>query len=295
MLSIHQLRTFLEVARAGSVNAAAERLVISQPAVSSALAGLQRSLGVALVARSGRGMRLTPAGERLADHGRRVVALLDELVRDVRAVASESRVALRLAAVTTAAEQLVPFLLGGFAGVPVELEVGNRDAVWDRLAHGEADLALGGRPPDERFVSCAARPNALVVVAAAGTALVEPDLAAATWLVREAGSGTRATTDALFEELGIAPRTITIGSNAAILGCVRAGLGVSLLSRDAFARDANSDVREVATARTPLVRDWHLVARAHETLAPGARLFVERCLASGAFTDFAATAENGRA
>ncbi|GAC1423127.1 MAG: LysR family transcriptional regulator [Candidatus Velthaea sp.] len=302
MLSINQLRTFLEVARCGSVNAAAERLVVSQPAVSSALAGLQRSIGAALVARDGRGLRLTPAGERLATYGRRVVALLDEMVLDVRAVAAEKAATVRLAAVTTAAEQLVPNLLAGFARTAIELHVGNRDAVWDRLAHGEADIAVSGRPPDGRFRSCAVRPNALVVVAAADAAMDEAGLADATWLVREAGSGTRATSDALFEELGIAPRTVTIGSNAAILGCVRAGLGVSLLSRDTFVRGAErGDVREVPTQRTPLARDWHLVARAGESPAAGTRQFLQHCIAIGAFTapaagrtDFRASSENTR-
>ncbi len=288
MLSLHQLRTFLEVARTGSVREAADRLVVSQPAVSSALAALQRTVGTPVVARDGRGLRLTPAGETLAAYGRRVFALLDEAVANARAAGGAAALPVKLAVVTTAAEQLVPALLAGFdAAVPgaaVDLHVANRDAVWDRLLHGEADLALGGRPPDDRFATCAVRENVLVVVGAARRGLDAAALAGATWLVREPGSGTRATTETLFESLGIAPKTTTVGSNGAILGCLRAGLGVSLLSRGAVARDlADGSAAEIPTPHTPLRRDWHLVALAGRPLPPGARRFVEHAVESGAF------------
>jgi LysR family transcriptional regulator, low CO2-responsive transcriptional regulator len=283
MLSLHQLRTFLEVVQTGSVREAADRLIVSQPAVSSALAALQRTLGVPVVERDGRGLRITPAGERLATYGRQVFALLDEAVADVRAAAGGAS-AVRLTAVTTAAEQLLPALLAEFEPAAVELHVANRDAVWDRLAHGEADLAIGGRPPDERFVSRAIRPNQLIVVASPQMGIDANTLGTATWLVREPGSGTRATTEALFEALGITPTTVTIGSNGAILGCVRVGLGVSLLSRDALARDlAAKEIVEVPTARTPLVRDWHIVALAGREPTIGARRFLDHVIESGAF------------
>ncbi|MGH9153836.1 MAG: helix-turn-helix domain-containing protein, partial [Acidimicrobiales bacterium] len=65
-MTLGQLRTFLAVADAGSVRGAAERLVVTQPAVSSALAALAGEIGVPLVARDGRGLRLTPAGVAFA-------------------------------------------------------------------------------------------------------------------------------------------------------------------------------------------------------------------------------------
>lgn len=288
MISLNQLRTFLAVAQTGSVHEAADRLVVSQPAVSSALASLQRQIGAPVVQRDGRGVRLSAAGERLADYARRIFALLDEAMVEARAAGEVAAARVRLAVVTTAAEQLVPSLLGGFEqrarGAAVELHVANRERVWDRLLHGEADLALGGRPPDDRFVSRAVRPNALVVVAPTGVRVTSASLGTATWLVREAGSGTRATTDALFEALGIEPRTVTINSNGAILACVRAGLGVSLLSRGALARDLQEgSIVEVVTRRTPLQRDWHLVALRERTATAGASMLIEHAISHGGF------------
>ncbi|MDP9072744.1 MAG: LysR family transcriptional regulator, partial [Actinomycetota bacterium] len=65
-MTLTQLRTFLAVADTASVRAAAERLVVSQPSVSAAVASLEKELGVALVARQGRGLRVTAAGVAFA-------------------------------------------------------------------------------------------------------------------------------------------------------------------------------------------------------------------------------------
>src|SRR6266550_63447 len=170
-LTLGQLRTFLAVASTGSVRAAAEQLVVTQPAVSSALAAVRKQVGVALVARDGRGLRLTPAGEALAERARAALALLDEAVAAARGEADPDRGRLRLAAVTTAGEHLAPPLLASFlAGHPevtVSLEVGNRRRVADLLSHHEVDLAIGGRPPPGAE-TLAMRSNRLVVVAAPG-------------------------------------------------------------------------------------------------------------------------------
>ncbi|MGH7756353.1 MAG: LysR family transcriptional regulator, partial [Vulcanimicrobiaceae bacterium] len=76
MPSPSQMHTFLAVIETGSVRAAADRLVVSQPAVSSVLGALQRELGVRLFERAGRGLRPTPAGHAFALDARRIGALL---------------------------------------------------------------------------------------------------------------------------------------------------------------------------------------------------------------------------
>jgi DNA-binding transcriptional LysR family regulator len=289
MLSLNQVRTFLEVVRTGSVRAAAEHLVISQPAVSSALAGLQRTVGAPVVERDGRGVRLTAAGERLAHYGHRLFALLDEAVIESRAAAEPATGRLRIASVTTGAEHVLPDLMRGFQAaapeVDVVLDVANKDQVWERLDRWEADLVLAGRPPASGpFVTLAIRTNTVVVVAPPGRAYGPAELASATWLLREPGSGTRETTEAVLTELGIAPPLTTIGSNGAIRECVRVGLGISLLSRDAVARDlADGTLVEIATSATPLVRNWHLVASGDRELTTAAQRFLAFAIAGGAF------------
>jgi DNA-binding transcriptional LysR family regulator len=288
MFSIHQLRTFLEVARAGSVQEAANALVVSQPAVSSALAGLQRELGVALLERRGRGIGITAVGREVEREGRRVVALLAEIEKRAHSAAPQGA-RLRLATVTTVAEHLLATLLSGVrsgdAQIEVELEVANRERVWDRLAHWEADLALAGRPPQDRdFQTLATRPNELVVVAAPEVARNRSALGETTWLVREPGSGTRVATEELFATLDIAPPRLTIGSNGAIRECLRVCLGISLLSRDAVARELDDgDLIVVPTRATPIARPWHLVAGGDREVSATALSFVKYAVATASF------------
>lgn len=284
-MTFTQLRTLVEVVATGSVHGAAERLMVSQPAVSAALASLQKEVGVALVIRAGRGLEITPAGHVFARQARQIL----RIVSDATSAATESldpaRGRVRLAAVTTAGEHVAPRFLATFRArypdAELSLEVGNRDRVWNLLADREVDLAVGGRPPGGGFVTLATRPNVLVLVAS-GTGVPSvrdvtvEEVTAQTLLLREPGSGTRSTADELFEELGVPPKaTLTVGSNGATRESVQVGLGIALISRDAVARELeDGSLEEWRIPTLPRHRAWHLVARSGETLPPTAGLFV---------------------
>lgn len=313
-MTLNQLRTFLAVAEGGSVRAAAQELVVTQAAVSASVAGLQKSLGVALVTPDGRGLRLTDAGTAYAQYARRILGLLDEAGRAATAAADPERGELRIAAVTTAAEQIVPGMLGGFRQrypqTGVRLEAGNRDRVRALLDRHQVDLVIGGRPePGWDVVVHGVRPHDLVVVAApelaaaaadgwgggqeppdaAGPSAAEgpgglvPWLDRQTWLLREPGSGTRASTNALLADLDIAPLTLMVASNVAIRESAQVGLGVTLLSRDAVAAElAAGKLAEIPVPGTPLHRDWYLVAHPGR-LPPAAARLVAHALRTGGF------------
>lgn len=289
MLSLNQLRMFLEIARTGSVREAAETLVVSQPAVSAALAGLQREIGAPLVARAGRGLVLTQAGDELAVYGRRIFALIEEGTQRARQASTTVSRRLRIAAVTTAAEYLAPELLRQFREreptLDVELEVGNHKRVWDRLAHWEVDLVLAGRPPvGQPFRSIATRKHELVVIASSLRTIDAYALAQTTWLVREAGSGTRTATDEMLAQLGLDPPKLTINSNGAIQACVRAGLGISLASRDAVDGELSAGtLQTIPTTLTPLARAWHLVTSTDREMPDSAARFLAFVTDVGAF------------
>jgi LysR family transcriptional regulator, low CO2-responsive transcriptional regulator len=278
------------VAETGSVRAAAERLVVTQAAVSASLAALQRSVGMPLIRPDGRGLRLTSAGEEYAAYVHRILGLLDEARLAAAAAADPERRELRIAAVTTAAEQIVPGLLSGFRRVHprtgVLLEAGNRDRVRALLEHHQVDLALAGRPEPGWDVRVhAIRAHELVVVSspevaaqsrtagASGEAGMLQWLARQPWLLREPGSGTRLSTEALLAELDLAPATLTVGSNGAIRESAAVGLGVTLVSRDAVAQElASGRLAEIAVLGTPLHRDWYLLASPGRLPLPAARL-----------------------
>jgi DNA-binding transcriptional LysR family regulator len=278
------------VARAGSVHGAAERLTVTQPAVTAALRALERDLGVRLVARAGRGLVLTAAGETLARYAARLLGLLDEARSSVREAVEPGRGRVRLVAVTTAGEHVLPAIIAEFRsihpGVEIVLEVGNRRLTWERLRDREADVAVGGRPPSGGpFTAIAFRRNDLVIVGpgsagAQRTRLAPGRLASRTWLLREPGSGTRATAEEWLADAGISPPTLTIGSNGAIVQSVAVGLGVTLISKDAVRREVEAGTVRILPVRgLPLRRHWHAVTRAGEDLHGAARLFLDHLTA----------------
>jgi LysR family transcriptional regulator, low CO2-responsive transcriptional regulator len=295
LVTLNQLRTFLAVADHESVHGAAQELVVTQAAVSASLAALQKGLGLALVAPDGRGLRLTDAGKAYAGYARRILGLLEEAALAAAASADPERGELRIAAVTTAAEQVVPHILGGFRRqhplTGVRLEAGNRERVRSLLDRHQVDLVVTGRPEPGWDVGVhAVRPHELVVVAApdlaaeaARTAGLLTWLARQTWLLREPGSGTRASTAALLAEMDIAPLTLIVGSNGAITQSAIVGLGVTLVSRDAVAAELSTGrLAEIPVPGTPLHRDWYLVSR-RDTLPPPAARLIDHVLHTGAF------------
>jgi DNA-binding transcriptional LysR family regulator len=151
------------------------------------------------------------------------------------------------------------------------------------------DLSIGGRPSGAGFVTLATRPNVLVLVAAGrGTPSVREvgldELARQTLLLREPGSGTRSTAEELYDELGVTPKgTLTVGSNGAIRESVQVGLGITLISRDAVARELDDGALEEWRCPTlPRQRAWHLVARTSDDLPATAALLVEHLTSRGA-------------
>lgn len=295
-MTLTQLRTFVVVADTGSVQAAAQQLFVTQSAVSASLAALQESMGTQLIRKEGRGLMLTDAGLVYADYVRRVLGLLDQAGHAAASQSDPERGTLRVAAVTTAGEQVLPRLLATFRGshpdVGIQLEVGNRRRVRGLLERHEVDLLLGGRPRFTRPVdTLGVRPHELIVVASSSPVdgSAERDLidwvSGQTWLLRENGSGTRQASEEFLAslEMSRSARTLTVGSNAAIRECAIAGLGVTLISRDAVARDLEDHrLVEVTLPGTPLPRDWHITANPGR-LSSTAQAFVTHVLGTGEF------------
>jgi DNA-binding transcriptional LysR family regulator len=298
-ITLTQLRSFLAVVRTGSVSAAASELVVTQPSVSAAVSALSRELGVALLERDGRGVRPSPAGIKFAAYAGDVVGLLDEGCRAALAAQHSSRLELRIAAVTTAAESFVPPLMQAFStshpGVGLGLEVGNRDRVLSIVLGHEADVAIAGRPPrDPRIVAHAILANELVLVTAGDDPLVEADvvtldqLEGRRWLLREPGSGTRLVNEEFLAGSGMVVETLTLGSNGAIRQAARAGLGVSFVSRDSVADELEAGVLGVIPVVSgPPAREWYAMRSAVGPTRPIVAEFMQflRASAPGALVN----------
>jgi LysR family transcriptional regulator, low CO2-responsive transcriptional regulator len=277
-MTFAQLRTFLAVARTGSVRAAAAELVVTEPAVSAAVSALARELGCELLARDGRGVRLTDAGSTMAVYAAELVGLAEV----ARAEVTGHR-RLRVAGVTTAGEFVLPGLVKAFReqqpDIEVSLEVGNRAEVLEALRRHEVDIAVGGRPPDTPDISGTPfRDYRLVIVGSPGPS--RRDLNGETWLLRERGSGTREAAEQFLAETGIAPgATMTVGSNGAIKQAAAAGLGVTLLADDAVRAELSSGALvRLRAPRAALRRSWYVLALGRGPEPAAAGLFRRLCL-----------------
>jgi DNA-binding transcriptional LysR family regulator len=264
-----RLQTFLAVYESGSVRAAAEALHVTPPAVSAAIAALEAALGTTLFGKAGRGIVPTDSGEIFAGYVRKLVGLLTEAAG---AVHDADRGRVRIGAVATASEYVLPRLMASFAAehphVELSLSVLPRDELFSLAADHGVDVVLAGRPPrGSGLVTRARRANRLVLVGRPG---LRGDPLTTTWLLTALGSGTRDTTLSLLTRLQAAPPLLTLGTSGAAVAAARQGLGVTLVHEEAVREHLDAgELASYAVAGTPLDRPWHLCTTSEPTAATG--------------------------
>jgi DNA-binding transcriptional LysR family regulator len=206
MLDLHRLQTFRKVAELRSFSAASLALSYTQSSVSESVATLERELGVTLLDRSSRPVRLTPSGEVVLAHAETLLAQAAAIEIDLAALTRGDVGRLRLAGFYTAWSTFLPTAIAEFAaghpGVDLELEQLDPPAALQQLRAGELDLAViyrfqPGDPaddPEARLASTylAHDPYALAVpttgLLARKGRLRVADLADASWCCAPLGS-----------------------------------------------------------------------------------------------------------
>lgn len=284
-VTLRQLRTFRIVAHLGSLSAAARELHLTQPAVTLQLKELEASCGLSLYERVGRGIRLTEAGEELAAAAASVLDTLRATQERLDALRGLRTGLLRIAAVSTA-KYFAPGILAAFdrahPGIAVRLAVGNRATVVRRLADRECDVAIMGRPPAEPPTDGAVfADHPLVVIAPPDHHLVGrhavplQDLAPEAFVMRERGSGTRASMEELFTAQDLDVRTaMEADSNETIKQAVIAGMGISFISAHTIALEvATGKLAILDVQGLPLMRQWYVLYLRGRRLSPAASAF----------------------
>ncbi|MFI9269172.1 LysR family transcriptional regulator [Kitasatospora sp. NPDC052896] len=236
-----RLAQFAAVARLEHVTRAAESLGMPQPTLSRAVARLEADLGVALLAREGRTVRLTRAGRLLLGAVERALAEVERGAEAARAEADPAAGRVAFGFLHTMGTDAVPALLRGFRAehpqVRFQLVQDYVAAMLDRLRAGELDLCLVSPLPDDPAL--VARPldeqRLHLVVPAdhrlAGRRRIRlAEVAEEPFVAVEKGYGLRAITDDFCAQAGFTPRIAFEGEEAETLrGLVAAGLGVALL------------------------------------------------------------------
>ena len=255
------LEVLLAVARAGSFNAAAAEVGVSQQAISARIRSIEAQTGVALVRRGPRGSQLTDDGIVVSEWAGRLLEVAGEFDAGLATLRQDRRRRLRVSASLTIAEQLLPGWLVAFrtagagrTGGPTDIELTavNSETVITHVREGQADLGFveGPRVPSTLRTRVVAHDHLMVVVAPdhpwarRRTPLTAAQLAATPLVSREHGSGTRdALNAALRAALGAsyvpAEPAISLSTTTAIRAAVAAGAGPAVLSSLAVRDDVS--------------------------------------------------------
>lgn len=293
-VTLRQMRVFTTVARHLSFTRAARELHLTQPAVSQQIKLLEAEVGMPLFEQIGRKVQLAPAGTELLRYAHQTIELLREAGESLAAMRGLKRGVLQLGAVSTA-KYFAPSLLSAFTPaypeVTIKFAVGNREEVIKHLAGNEIDLAIMGRPPRELDTDAEAfARHPLVIIASPSHPLAGKrkiplrQLAGEQFLIREEGSGTRASMEHVFRERRVPFRvSMEVSSNETIKQAVMAGMGISFLSAHTIGLElAAGKLAILDVAGLPIMRDWYVIHLREKRLSPIAGAFRQFLLERGA-------------
>jgi LysR family transcriptional regulator, low CO2-responsive transcriptional regulator len=282
------LAAFYETARQGSVTAAAKRLDVSQPTITTRIQQLERHYGVELFHRRGNRLDLSDAGASLMPMIGQMLQMendIDFALRNERELHTGN---LRVG--TTGPFYILPAIAAfrrQYPAVKISIEIGNSQQVLDALVDFRCDVAVSSqRDDDPRFVRHTIANDPLVLVVhrshrlAARASVALAALAGETLLLREAGSRTRALMEHVLKHAGIGPsaNAIELGSREAIREAVRHDMGCTLMPRGEVG--AHPELRAVAFVDDlPPMHEYlyYLDARAGTRLIAAFMANVERC------------------
>ena len=290
-MDTRQLHAFCEVVDRKSFSLAAERLGVTQPAVSLQVRALEKRLGIQLLDRSGRRVEPTEAGLRLYRGAQRLLALEAEITSDL---AEEATGALagtfEIGASTGPGGVVLSQLLCQFAEVHKELHVAlsvfDTQTVVERVADRTLELGVVGAAPRHRGVEYEPFFRDTVILACppghafAGRTVSLDDLRGETLIVMQDGAGVRQMIEDEFRNAGTRLRDLDVrlelGLQESVTSAVRGGYGVTFISRSSVENDLSAGTLvEARVAGLELEREIHLVRATGRAETRAARAFVE--------------------
>lgn len=279
-INLDQLHGFATAIELGSFSAAAQRLNLTQPAVSLQVRQLEKRLGTPLVERAGRLLRPTAAGADLLVHVQRIDAAVSGALEAVSRHTHGATGRVRLGTGATACIFLLPPVLRSlrqrFAGLDITVRTGNTTDIVQAVEDNTLDLGLITLPAGGRMLHVTPlRDDAFVAIAPEGTGLPKrvsaKELARHPVLLYEPGGQTRRLTDAWFARAGVPLQpAMSLGSVEAIKELVAAGLGCAVLPGMSV-RHGHESGLEVRPLSPPLRRTLAIVLRKDKRLHRGLR------------------------
>jgi DNA-binding transcriptional LysR family regulator len=286
-MNFTHLYAFYEVARAGGISAGAERLRVSQPAVTREIRELEDRLGLALFDRLPRGVALTEAGRMLFDHAEKIFALADAAQSQLKELAGIEAGHLHIGASATVGVYLVPDLLARFSAqhprVTIDLTVTNTECVEAGLRELKFAVGFVEGPFDDSILhACPIGRDEIAVTAAAdhplcGTTIDPSDLTDRAVIMREPGSGTRAIVEEAYgrHDLHVEP-LMSVSDTEAIKRMLRASHSLAYLSVLSVMDELKRGLlRTIDVEGMQIGRQLHMVWLKERSLSPSGRALVD--------------------
>lgn len=242
-MELTQLKAFYEIARSGSFSKGAEKLCVTQPAISRQIEALENSVGISLFNRHSRGVYLTEAGRRLFEYVEKMLRLADEAERTLQEIQGLKSGELKIGACTAVGNYVLPAPLVTFLklhpGIDASLELGSSDEILTRVLNRHFDLAFlaGNAAPPGLCVEPIRNDEILFLVnpdhpLSKNTGFEPRLLANEVFILRELGSATRKASEKILSSIQVNPaKIVTLGDTEAVKRAVMAGMGVTFLSK----------------------------------------------------------------
>jgi DNA-binding transcriptional LysR family regulator len=290
-MDTRQLAAFCAVVDHRSFSQAAERLGVTQPAVSLQIRSLEKRVGQRLLDRSGRRVEPTEAGQRLYRSAQRLLALEQQLLEEVAGDGSgELTGRLEIGCSTGPGATVLPLLLCDFQrenpGVSISLSVNDTQHVVDLVAERQLELGVVGAAPRHRSVTFEPFFQDEVVLACppghrfAGKTVGLDDLRAEALILMQEGAGVRQMVEDELRRAGLRTRDLDVklelGLQESVKAAVAAGHGVTFISRSSIEPELAAGTLAAARVRgLDPTREISLVRSTGRTPSRVAQAFVE--------------------
>ncbi|MEO7495634.1 MAG: LysR family transcriptional regulator [Massilia sp.] len=247
-MELNQLRIFTAIAREGSIARAAERVFLSQPAVSAQLKALEEQLGLKLFERQPRGMDLTGAGRHMLIEADKLLKAADALLNESRRLrgaelSGEFKLGTISDPVMLRLGLLFSLMLPAFPGLKPVLRQGISGHIVERVAKGELHAGyVIGAPSDPRVTALRVAPVTLRIVAPAAwrAQVMQADwdaMARLPWIATSEQCSFRQIAARMMARHGVTPRSVVeMDEESALIDLVRQGIGLTLLREDVALR-----------------------------------------------------------
>ena len=286
-ITLKQLQIFEAVAETQSYTRAAEKLHMTQPAVSMQMKHLEETIGLDLFERQGKKIVITDIGKNVREHERKILKRFQRLQRSLKELKNVDE-QIKISAATTA-NHFVTHMMAEFSrlhkDINITLDITNRETLVAQLQNYDPDFVIMGEPPKKLDLdSIQIMENPLVVIASANHPIVKKskikqislsEIIEESFVVREEGSGTKAAIKRHFKKNGFDfVSSYEMSSNESIKHAVVAGLGLGIVALHTIKLELEADKLVILDVEHfPLERYWNLVSRKGKRLSPAAIAF----------------------